>query len=258
MKRALKFFMAMVICFLVGFVVTVVPVYFSIDNQTPRLSNMHLTSTKNVSKSYTINQTRTINKSISSAVRVVSIVQGEDTGQTAVSFASGTYFVYLGKHYVLTVSHAVVGKCSDLMVAYFNTTSNCVEIVHNNDSIDYAIIQVEEMDNRTPIKIPSSFVKTQRKMPKLLDKIFYTGYPNNMGPLTLAGRIAGFSDNGFIYIDSYAWTGSSGAGVFDQGGNLIGIIMALDVGVTQYGADVLENLLIVVPTYHIDWNGALH
>jgi len=34
--------------------------------------------------------------------------------------------------------------------------------------------------------------------------------------------------------------------------------MALDVGVTQYGADVLENLLIVVPTYQIDWTSALH
>ena len=95
-------------------------------------------------------------------------------------------------------------------------------------------------------------------MPKLLDKTFYTGYPNNMGPLTLHGRIAGFADNGYFFVDSYAWTGSSGAGVFNQNGKLIGIIMALDVGVTQYGADVLENLLIVVPTYQIDWMSALH
>ena len=95
-------------------------------------------------------------------------------------------------------------------------------------------------------------------MPKLLDKTFYTGYPNNIGPLTLHGRIAGFADNGYIFIDSYAWTGSSGSGVFDQNGKLIGIIMALDVGVTQYGADVLENLLIVVPAYQIDWVSALH
>ena len=77
------------------------------------------------------------------------------------------------------------------------------------------------------------FVKAQKKMPKLLDKIFYTGYPNNTGPLTLGGRIAGFSDSGFIYIDSYAWTGSSGAGVFDQDGNLIGIIdVANEIGLT--------------------------
>jgi hypothetical protein len=258
MERALKFFIAMTICFLFGFLIAVIPVYLSINNQTPTLTNKYLTSEKNLSNAYNINQTKTVKKSISSAVRVVSVVQGEDTGQTAISFASGTYFAYLGKHYVLTVSHAVVGECSNLMVAYFDTSSSCIKIAHNDDNIDYAIIEIEEMKNRTPIKIPSSFVKAQRKMPKLLDKIFYTGYPNNMGPLTLGGRIAGFSDNGFIYIDSYAWTGSSGAGVFDQDGNLIGIIMALDVGVTQYGADVLENLLIVVPTYHIDWNSALH
>jgi RNase H-fold protein (predicted Holliday junction resolvase) len=46
--------------------------------------------------------------------------------------------------------------------------------------------------------------------------------------------------------------------VFNDRGKLIGIIMALDVGTTQYGVDVLENLLIVVPVHHIDWVNALH
>ena len=257
MKNALKFFMVMLGCFLFGFVMTVFPVAIHY-NPTPETTDKHLTSRKNISKAYNISQTKAIDRSISSAVRVVSVTQGEDTAQTAVSFASGTYFKYLGKHYVLTVSHAIVGDCGDLMVAYFDSSSKCVEIAYVDDTIDYAIIQVEELKNRTPLNISTAFVKSRKKMPKLLDKTFYTGYPNNMGPLTLKGQIAGFAGNGYLYIDSYAWTGSSGAGVFDQNGNLIGIIMALDVGVTQYGADVLENLLIVVPTYHIDWVSALH
>ena len=257
MKNALKFFMAMLVCFLFGFTMTVFPVALH-HNPTPDIMEKHLASRKNISKAYNISQTKAIDRSISSAVRVVSVVQGEDTAQTAVSFASGTYFKYLGKHYVLTVSHAIVGDCSDLMVAYFDSSSKCIEIAYVDDTIDYAIIQVEELKNRTPLSISTAFVKSRKKMPKLLDKTFYTGYPNNMGPLTLKGQIAGFAGNGYLYIDSYAWTGSSGAGVFDQNGNLIGIIMALDVGVTQYGADVLENLLIVVPTHHIDWVSALH
>ena len=97
-----------------------------------------------------------------------------------------------------------------------------------------------------------------KKIPKLLDKTYYTGYPNNIGPLTMTGTIAGFADSGHIFVNSYAWTGSSGSGVFDQNGKLIGIIMALDVGSTQYGVDVLENLLIVVPTHSINWMDALH
>jgi hypothetical protein len=257
MKSALKFFMAMIVCFLVGFLMTILPVMVHYD-PTPEMTNKYLTSRKNISSAYNINQTKAIDRSTSSAVRVVSVVQGEDTAQASVSFASGTYFKYLGKHYVLTVSHAIVGDCDDLMVAYFDVSSKCIEIAHVDDAIDYAIIQIEELKNRTPLNISTAFVKSRKKMPKLLDKTFYTGYPNNMGPLTLRGQIAGFADNGYIYIDSYAWTGSSGAGVFDQNGKLVGIIMALDVGVTQYGADVLENLLIVVPTYHIDWMSALH
>ena len=257
MKSALKFFMAMAACFLFGFLMTILPVMVHY-NPTPEVSSKYLTSRNNISNAYNISQTKAIDRSTSSAVRVVSVVQGEDTGQASVSFASGTYFMYLGKHYVLTVSHAIVGDCDDLMVAYFDASSKCIEIAHVDDAIDYAIIQIEELKNRTPLNISTAFVKRTKKMPKLLDKTFYTGYPNNMGPLTLRGQIAGFADNGYIYIDSYAWTGSSGAGVFDQNGKLIGIIMALDVGVTQYGADVLENLLIVVPTYHIDWMSALH
>ena len=61
-----------------------------------------------------------------------------------------------------------------------------------------------------------------------------------------------------MFLNSYAWTGSSGSGVFNSRGKLVGIIMALDVGTTQYGVDVLENLLIVVPVYQIDWLTALH
>jgi len=256
MKNALKFLISVLVCFVVGAVITTIPVTLHYP-KAPEITNKFLTSNKNLSNSYSISETKAIKNSTGSAVRVISVSENDDTGPTGVSFASGTYFKYMGNHYVLTVSHAVVGACSELVVAYFEESSHCLEITYVDDKIDYAIIQVEEMQHRTPIRIPNSFIKNKKKMPKLLDKTFYTGYPNNIGPLTLHGRIAGFADNGYIFIDSYAWTGSSGSGVFDQNGKLIGIIMALDVGVTQYGADVLENLLIVVPAYQIDWVRAL-
>jgi len=257
MKNALKLLMSMLVCFAAGLLITAVPVTLH-HSEAPEITNKFLTSHKNVSNAYSGRETKAIKNSTRSAVRVISVSESDENGGAGVSFASGTYFKYMGNHYVLTVSHAVVGACSDLVVAYFEESSDCVAITYVDDNIDYAIIQVEEMHHRTPIRIPNSFVKNKKKMPKLLDKTFYTGYPNNIGPLTLHGRIAGFADNGYIFIDSYAWTGSSGSGVFDQDGKLIGIIMALDVGVTQYGADVLENLLIVVPTYQIDWTSALH
>jgi hypothetical protein len=52
------------------------------------------------------------------------------------------------------------------------------------------------------------------------------------------------------------WPGSSGSGVFSHEGNMIGIIIALNVGWTAAGFDVLEDLVIVTPLFMIDWDTA--
>jgi len=213
-----------------------------------------LSESNNISKLYSVSEKKSIKRSVDSAVRVMSV----DEAGEGISLATGTYFVYLGRYYVLTVSHAIVGSCEDLIVTYFNNTSNCINYVLIDRQIDYAIIEVEELQDRKPLSVLNSVEFRRNKFPKLLDKMFYTGYPNNIGPLSFAGAISGFTDNGYIFLNSYAWTGSSGSGVFNSKGKLIGIIMALDVGTTQYGVDVLENLLIVIPVYNIDWQTALH
>ena len=86
-----------------------------------------------------------------------------------------------------------------------------------------------------------------------MNSVFYTGYPNSLGPLTFRGSVAGVSDENYIFLHSYAWPGSSGAGVFSYSGNMIGIIIALNVGYTAAGYDVLEDLVIVTPLFMIDW-----
>ena len=83
--------------------------------------------------------------------------------------------------------------------------------------------------------------------------MFYTGYPNSTGPLTIAGSVVGYALGDFIYLDSFAWGGASGSGVFSSDGKFIGYILAIDIGQTEYGIDVLENIVIVVPAFKIDW-----
>jgi len=43
-------------------------------------------------------------------------------------------------------------------------------------------------------------------------------------------------------------------GVFNERGKLIGYILALDVGVSEYGVDILEDIVVIVPTHHVDWS----
>ena len=65
--------------------------------------------------------------------------------------------------------------------------------------------------------------------------------------------VAGANGTQFIYLDSYAWEGSSGAGVFDSKGKYIGYVVAIDVGSTDFGVQVLNNVVLVIPAFKIDW-----
>ena len=115
---------------------------------------------------------------------------------------------------------------------------------------------VENIPSRSPIKFPKDFVRGKQwvKSVSVLNKLLYTGYPNSMGPATLEGTVMTFTNDEYIHMFSYAWSGSSGSGVFDRNGKLIGYIMALDVGQTEFGVQVLENVLLVVPIYKVDFS----
>ncbi len=251
-KTITRVVVSALLLFSMGFVAT-----FSLTKQKinsgPYQIKKGLSGSKNISKAYTVSEKKSLKKSVESAVRVMSV---DESGE-GISLASGTYFVYNNKYYVLTVSHAIAGLCEDLVVTYFTDSAKCIEYTSIDSQVDYAIIEIEKMPNRKPLSVLNSIEFRPAKYPRLLDKMYYTGYPNNIGPLSFTGTISGFTDSGTIFLNSYAWTGSSGSGVFNDRGKLVGIIMALDVGTTQYGVDVLENLLIVVPTHHIDWASAL-
>ena len=62
------------------------------------------------------------------------------------------------------------------------------------------------------------------------------------------------TNGGYIYIKSYAWRGASGSGIFNSDGKYIGLVFAVDMGETELGIDVFENVIIAVPTFAIDWS----
>ena len=105
---------------------------------------------------------------------------------------------------------------------------------------DYAIIQIEEMKDRAPIRIPQDLPRNNQWIESyaIMNKLIYTGYPNVVGPLTIEGSVGGFADAEYIYMISYAWSGSSGSGVFDHRGKYVGYVVAIDVGQTEFGYQI--------------------
>ena len=208
-------------------------------------------SYQTVSKHYDISEKQAITRSVNSAVRVVSM----DISVGSISSLSGTYFTFGGKYYVLTSAHGVLKGCDGLMVFHFEDYEQCTKMVIVDRKADYAIFEIEEMETRKAIKIPKALANWKKSY-NLLDKTYYTGYPNSIGPTTWTGNISGFTGD-YLIIQTYAWSGASGSGVFDERGELIGIVMALDVGANEYGYQVLNNFVIVVPIWQVDFGSLL-
>ena len=209
----------------------------------------------NVSKLYSVSHQKAIKRSRESAVQVLSV----SPMQGFLSTFSGTYFEYFGNHFIVTVAHGIQGPCEYTKIVYNGEILNCKKYITVDNHIDYAIIQIEEMKNRKAIKIPRDLPKNKQwiKSYSILNSLIYTGYPNTIGPLTISGEVAGFASSEYIYMISYAWQGSSGSGVFDSSGKFIGYIVAVDVGQTEFGFQIPQNVVLVVPAFKIDWVKAL-
>lgn len=216
---------------------------FSIDNN----SRHHLVS----------RQDRIIKNSRNSTVRILSM-SAEDG---SVASSSGTYVTMFEHHYIITTRHGIIGDCAGTVIVANDIAHECLKFIELNTDVDYAIIQVDEIPNSEPIKVPKMIARTHKEWVNslsVMSRTYYTGFPNNIGPLTIDGNIVGHHSDGFIYLKSYAWHGSSGSGVFSETGKYIGYIIAIDVGNGLTGPQVIDNIVLVVPAYKINWLSALN
>ena len=208
-----------------------------------------------VSNTLSYKEKRAATVSRRSSVRLVSM----SPDGSALSSMSGTYLTVLGRYYVLTVMHGIAGPCELTKVIVEDSYYDCLEYITVDRVNDYTILEVEKIGSRTPVSVildTPSIRPTMTRHQAVLSNVYYTGYPNTMGPFTVRGHIMGYDAFGSknIYILSYAWMGASGSGVFNEDAKLIGYIIALDVGKTEYGVQVLENVVMVGSSSNIDWS----
>ncbi len=239
---------------LLGFAISL-GIYISVSESIRMPTASEMSSLENVSGDLDSKESRAVDLSRQSILQILTTSEK----RSGFSKMSGTYAMYGERFYVITAAHGVHGGCEYFFVA--TTEDNvyeCIRYVLIDRLIDYAIVEIEQIPGRQPVElahvIPSNREWNQETA--VLNEVFYTGYPNGLGPLTFRGSVAGMSDENYMLLHSYAWPGSSGSGVFSYDGNMIGIIIALNVGFTGAGYDVLEDLVIVTPLFMIDWDTA--
>jgi hypothetical protein len=213
---------------------------------------------QNVSRHLPLEERLSVKKSRQSTVQVLSL-----SFDGAIASSTGTYITSDDRHYVLTVAHGLVGPCDTTKIyipeAGPDSFYDCIGIPVFDPLIDYAIIEIDELPLRAPINIKRSLPRANQWRDYLASqtKVYYTGYPNSNGPFTVPGTIVGYDSSDYIYLYSYAFGGASGSGVFTTDGKLIGYLLAIDVGSTEFGVQVIESIVVVVPVFKVDWASIL-
>lgn len=163
---------------------------------------------------------------------------------------SGTYFKFNGSFFILTAAH-VVDEQSIMLVTSEDTFATTGQVVYVSQIYDLAILSVPRIRGLRPANI--SALDTEDWI--VGNEVVYTGFPSSYNLLTSTGFVSGMSRsyNNSILIQGFAWPGSSGAGVFNENGNLIGLIWALGVEHFRGRAQALETLVYVCPITENEW-----
>tara|TARA_Y100000310_G_scaffold303587_1_gene342068 strand:- start:815 stop:1504 length:690 start_codon:yes stop_codon:yes gene_type:complete len=166
---------------------------------------------------------------------------------TPESRGSGTYTILFKKPVVLTAAH-VIDNFSTVMVVGRNNEKVRGDVIYVDVDNDFAIISLPKMVTRTPVK----FVQSKSSIEDLIgEDITYTGFPNGHDLFTIRGSIAGM-ENGYLILQSYAWMGASGSGVFNSQGEIVGILVAVDVGRFDKTKHIVETMVWIVPIKNIE------
>lgn len=174
----------------------------------------------------------------SAAVKVRSLLKG--------GHGSGAYLIAHGRRVVVTAAHVVR---SESVMAIDGRDGETVvgQVVFTDPARDIAFLVVPEMETRTPIRYRPQLSYNERMIGTNLT---YTGFPSHHDLLTIRGYVAAL-ERGMVVTNMFGWFGSSGSGVFDQQGRLVGIVSGIDVG--NFGFRLpLESLVWVAPMSTID------
>jgi len=167
--------------------------------------------------------------------------------ETSSGFGSGTYVTIARRKVIITAAHVVKEHSEVLIHGNFGELV-FGDVIYLDPDNDFAIIKVPKLNTRKPVK----FNPTKRKFKDLLGcDVVYNGFPGHHNLLTIRGKIAG-KDSGYLILQSYAWMGASGSGVFDLFGNFVGVLVAVDVEKFNGHRHIVESMVWIVPIDNIE------
>ena len=156
---------------------------------------------------------------------------------------TGTYFEMFGKKVVITAKHVSKGHEKMLVVA---PSGEAVvgKLIYEDVLLDYSVLLVPNMETRESILYsPIQFD------PKDLigSRLSYVGYPAQHKMFMSRGYISGYEE-GYLLVNMYGWFGSSGSILFNDLGEVVGIV----TGIGSEQGQIMENIVWATPIYEIN------
>jgi len=204
-------------------------------NSVDDLTNSEVSFLKNGAKSI----------SRSSAVRVRVKDRSGD-----VAAGSGTFFKLKGHSIVITAAHLFRNGQGELFASEGTIISPQEKVigtlVYFDSGRDLAIFAVPHLESRTP----ASFSRSKRY--KVGTEVVYTGFPGSNNLLTFIGILSGRGYAGTLAMQSFAWGGSSGSGVFDARGDFVGVLVSIMIGRAYPHSQLVPDVVYLAPALGID------
>jgi len=189
-------------------------------------------------------ETHVHRQSRQSAVRI----RVEYPGMTI--YGSGTYMKWRGHTIVVTAAHLFAFSTPKTLdsEAVIVTPSEKVfgKLVYVDEYVDIAVFAVPKLQSRKA----ATFNRAQSF--EIGDPVVYSGFPGPNNLLTFDGSITGTGYATDIVIQTFAWPGSSGSGVYNSKGELVGVVVSIMVGGGPSGSQLIGSVVYVAPASLID------
>lgn len=178
-------------------------------------------------------------KSVQSTVKILALsFEGGATG-------TGTYFKYKDYTFVITAAHVL--EDSIMVLAERGDEKVRLLPVWVDDANDVAILI--PLDEMTRIKTHKLVLA---KTLDLGEELYYAGFPGGVGPLFLKGSVSAVALPDLVIMQSYGWGGASGSAVYNSKGNLIGIVVGINVNESRFASKIEDPNIVMVYVFGSD------
>jgi S1-C subfamily serine protease len=170
---------------------------------------------------------------------------------------SGTVVAYKDMQLVITAQHVTPKPIGTMYEVERGFEKHLGIVIYSNPFQDLAVLYLpKKFKSVEPMKF-----KPRLQLPEVGEELAYSGFPSDHQIISVRGRVAGYERPPLmgmqIMLHTYGWFGSSGSGVFDSKGNLVGIIWGIDVERKYEATHVIEDIMWVTPIKNLNMPDAI-